>query len=123
MKESLIDTDILSYYFKGDKVIAHRFDIYLNYFDKINFSIITYFEILSGLLIRDSRGQLRKFEAFCLHNSIINLSPLSVSMAAQIAATLYIKGAVIGNQDILIVASAMENNFVLVTNNEKHFRG
>jgi tRNA(fMet)-specific endonuclease VapC len=89
MKESLIDTDILSYYyFKGDKIIVDRLNKYLDYFDRINLSIITYFEILSGLHIHDARSQLKKFETFCEHNSIISLSPTTVSIAAQIVAKL-----------------------------------
>ena len=121
MKESLIDTDILSYYFRGNPEVVSRFNMYLDNFDRINISLITYFEILSGLLVKDSKGKLKMFESFCSTSTIINPTVLSASIAAQTVARLHKNGTIIGNQDILIAATAIENNLILVTNNEKHF--
>jgi tRNA(fMet)-specific endonuclease VapC len=42
--------------------------------------------------------------------------------AAGIYAELYQRGALIGDADILIAASAMVHGMALVTNNEEHFR-
>jgi tRNA(fMet)-specific endonuclease VapC len=121
MKEALIDTDILSYYFRGDATVTNRLATYLDYFDRLNISIITHFEILSGLLINDSRNQLRKFKEFCITNTIVNTTISSVAISSQIVAHLQKKGMLIDNQDILIAGIALENNLVLVTNNENHF--
>ena len=46
MKETLIDTDILSYYFKGDTQVVENFQEYLESYSYINIPIITYYEIL-----------------------------------------------------------------------------
>jgi tRNA(fMet)-specific endonuclease VapC len=54
MKEALIDTDILSYYFKGSKKVIEKFIEYLEYYSNINLSTITYYEILSGLKYKKS---------------------------------------------------------------------
>jgi tRNA(fMet)-specific endonuclease VapC len=121
MREALIDTDILSYYFRGDPTVTNRFALYLDYFDSFNISIITYFEILSGLLVNDSRNQLKKFETFCNSNNVINISIDSVTISSQIVAHLRKKGTLLDNQDILIAGIALENNLVMVTNNERHF--
>lgn len=121
MREVLIDTDILSYYFRGDKTVTNRFSLYLDYYDSFNISMITYFEVLSGLLMIDARAQLRKFEAFCSSNNVINISEASVTLSAKIAAHLKRKGSVLDNQDVLIAGIALEQNLVLITNNEKHF--
>jgi tRNA(fMet)-specific endonuclease VapC len=121
MREALIDTDILSYYFRGDTTVTNRFALYLDYFDNFNISIITYFEILSGLLVNDSRSQLKKFETFCNSNNVINISIDSVAISSRIVAHLHKKGTLLDNQDILIAGIALENNLVMVTNNEKHF--
>ena len=83
--------------------------------------MITYFEVLSGLLMIDARAQLRKFEAFCSSNNVINISEASVTLSAKIAAHLKRKGSVLDNQDVLIAGIALEQNLVLNTNNEKHF--
>lgn len=121
MREVLIDTDILSYYFRGDKTVTNRFSLYLDYYDSFNISMITYFEVLSGLLMIDARAQLRKFEAFCSSNNVVNISEASVTLSAKIAAHLKRKGSVLDNQDVLIAGIALEQNLVLITNNEKHF--
>jgi tRNA(fMet)-specific endonuclease VapC len=121
MREVLIDTDILSYYFRGDKTVTNRFSLYLDYYDSFNISMITYFEVLSGLLMNDARSQLRKFEAFSAVNNVINISEASVVLSAKIVAHLHRTGNVLDNQDILIAGIALEHNLVLITNNEKHF--
>ena len=61
MKPALIDTDILSLFFRNDRNVVIYFNNYLNEYDSINFSIISYYEILSGLLYKDAREQLDKF--------------------------------------------------------------
>ena len=54
LKPSLIDTDILSLFFKNHPNVTARFASYLNNYKNINISIITYYEILSGLKHRDA---------------------------------------------------------------------
>ena len=54
MNSVLIDTDILSYYFKGDKMVIGNFKNYLQEFDLIQISIITYYEIVGGLLAKNA---------------------------------------------------------------------
>jgi tRNA(fMet)-specific endonuclease VapC len=121
MREVLIDTDILSYYFRGDPTVTNRFALYLDYFDSFNISIITYFEILSGLLVNDSKSQLKKFENFCSSNNVINTTIDSVTISSRIVAHLHKNGTLVDNQDLLIAGIAIENNLVMVTNNERHF--
>jgi tRNA(fMet)-specific endonuclease VapC len=52
--ESLVDTDILSFYFKGEQKVVNKFNDYLREFDVINISIITYYEILGGLKFKNA---------------------------------------------------------------------
>jgi len=40
MNRALINTDILSYYFKGDKTVVKNFEFYLQHYDLIEISII-----------------------------------------------------------------------------------
>ncbi|MEW6417363.1 MAG: hypothetical protein AB1480_04495 [Nitrospirota bacterium] len=49
MKPVLVDTDILSMFFRNNSNVVSHFRKYLVHHDKINLSIITYYEILSGL--------------------------------------------------------------------------
>ena len=61
MKAALVDTNILSLFFRGHPPVVAEFEAYLNEYDSINFSIITYYEIVSGLKHRDAHNQLTLF--------------------------------------------------------------
>lgn len=121
MTESLVDTDILSFYFKGDSKVVNRFTDYLKRFDVINISIITYYEILGGLKFKKAEKQLKEFEEFINNNTIIHISEESAKTSGGIYADLRLRGITIGTSDILIAGIAIENELTLITNNEKHF--
>ena len=61
MNRALIDTDILSYYFKGDAKVVANFQKYLAKYEIIEISLITYYEIMSGLLYKNALKQLEIF--------------------------------------------------------------
>jgi tRNA(fMet)-specific endonuclease VapC len=119
--ESLVDTDILSFYFKGDSKVVAKFNDYLKEFDVINISIITYYEILGGLKFKKAERQIKEFEEFVSNNTIIHISEQSAKLSGDIYADLRQKGITIGTSDILIAGIAIENELTLVTNNERHY--
>ncbi len=121
MKRALIDTDILSYYFKGNPKVIGRFESYLGIFDSIEICIITYYEITSGLLAKKALRQLQVFEQFVDENKIIPLSEKSSKISAELYASLRQSGSMVDDIDLLIAGVAIENEMTLVTNNEKHF--
>lgn len=120
MPEAIIDTDILSFYFKGDEKVVARFREYLNEFEQINISIVTYYEIIAGLKFKKAERQLLDFEDFINDNNIINISDESAKISGDIYADLRQRGITIGTSDILIAGIAIENGLTLITNNEKH---
>jgi tRNA(fMet)-specific endonuclease VapC len=119
--ESLVDTDILSFYFKGDSKVIENFNDYLKEFDVINISIITYYEILGGLRFKKAEKQIKEFEEFVNNNTIIHISEESAKISGDIYADLRLKGITIGTSDILIAGIAIENELTLITNNERHY--
>jgi tRNA(fMet)-specific endonuclease VapC len=119
--ESLVDTDILSFYFKGDQKVVDKFNDYLREFDIINISIITYYEILGGLKFKKAERQIKEFEEFVTNNTIIHISEESAKISGDIYADLRQKGITIGTSDILIAGIAIENELTLITNNERHY--
>ncbi len=122
MTEALVDTDILSFYFRGDTKVVERFHEYLKEFDQINISIISYYEILGGLKFKKAEKQLHGFEEFVNNNTIIHLSEESAKISGDKYAELRQAGITIGTSDILIAGIAIENDLTLVTNNEKHYQ-
>ena len=102
MKESLIDTDILSYYFRNDLNVVENVQVYLQEHSKLNISIITYYEILAGLEYKKAYRKLIEFESFIKKNRIIQLSYKSIKISAIKYGELRRKGVEIGTSDLLI---------------------
>lgn len=92
MKPTLVDTDILSFYLKGQPAVTQRFVHYLQEYPAINISIITEYEIRKGLLYRDARGKLSRFEMFVPLSQILPLTSESVDRSAHIVADLRKRG-------------------------------
>lgn len=122
MKQSIIDTDILSEFLRGNPKVIAKVDEHLKEFGFISLSIITYYEILNGLLYKDARKQMARFEEFVTLNKIVPLTVRTVKISANIQADLRKKGTEIGHTDTLIAGVAMASELQLVTNNTDHFK-
>ena len=122
MKPVLVDTDILSEFLRGTSTVIINAEKYLLSYDAINFSIITYYEILNGLLYKDANKQLKKFTDFATLNKILPLTISATRKAAEIFADLKKKGQPIGHTDCLIAGIAITNELQLATNNIDHFQ-
>lgn len=88
MKPAMLDTDILSEFLRGNPKVISRLDDHLEEYGFISFSIITYYEILNGLLYKDAKKQLAKFEEFAELNKVIPLTLPMAKVAAAIQANL-----------------------------------
>ncbi len=121
MKPTLIDTDILSLFFRGHPEVTARFQAYTSEHGAINFSIITYYEILSGLKHRDAHKQLTAFLNFAAENNLAPLTEQSATLSAEVYAASRAKGTPIDDIDILIAGVAMANQWILITHNRQHF--
>nr|VFJ65862.1 MAG: tRNA(fMet)-specific endonuclease VapC [Candidatus Kentron sp. FM]VFJ77206.1 MAG: tRNA(fMet)-specific endonuclease VapC [Candidatus Kentron sp. FM]VFK22410.1 MAG: tRNA(fMet)-specific endonuclease VapC [Candidatus Kentron sp. FM] len=71
MKPSLIDTDILSMFFRRHSQVTARFAAYLARHKKIDISIITYYEIISGLRHVDAHKKTAAFLEFVSLNRVL----------------------------------------------------
>ena len=121
MKASLVDTNILSLFFRGHSQVVAEFEAYLKEYNTINFSIITYYEIVSGLKHRDAHNQLTLFLEFAAQNTILPLTQEVADVAAEVYADLRKSGQPIDDIDLLIAGTAIANGLILVTENRKHF--
>ncbi|MBC8230988.1 type II toxin-antitoxin system VapC family toxin [bacterium] len=122
MKPVLVDTDILSMFFRKRPQVVSNFEQYLDEYESINFSIITYYEVISGLKYRDAKKQLSSFLDFAEYNNVLPLTIESVTISANIYADLRGCGQLIEDIDIIIAGVALANSLILVTNNEEHFK-
>ncbi|MFH1004431.1 MAG: type II toxin-antitoxin system VapC family toxin [Bacteroidota bacterium] len=122
MRPSILDTDILSEFLRGNPKVITKVDEYLKEYGFISLSIITYYEILNGLLYKDARKQLTRFENFVELNKVITITLPMAKTAALIQADLRKSGIEIGHTDTLIAGIAITSELQLVTNNTDHFK-
>lgn len=115
MKPALIDTDILSLFFRNDLTVIGHFREYLQEHGRMNISILTFYEILSGLKHRDALKQLDMFFEFVKNNTILPLTEKSVAISSDIYAALRKTGNQLDDIDILIAGVAIAHDLVLVT--------
>jgi tRNA(fMet)-specific endonuclease VapC len=121
VKPALIDTDILSMFFRGNANVVSQFQAYLAQYRQINLSIVTYYEVLSGLKHRDAQKQLASFLDFAAQNTILPLTVQSITFSSDNYAKLRQDGTPVDDIDLLIAGVALANKLVLVTHNQRHF--
>lgn len=121
MKKVLLDTDILSAYLRGNAAVSNHIDSYLSDFDVLSISIITKYEILSGLYHKDSHNKLEKFLQLLMFIEVLPLSERAIEIAAQKYAETRKIGQPVDDIDLLIAGIALANDMVIATNNQKHF--
>ncbi|MGI8639870.1 MAG: type II toxin-antitoxin system VapC family toxin [Pyrinomonadaceae bacterium] len=121
MNELLLDTDTISLFLRNQPKVMSNANDYLKFHKGFTFSIITRFEILRGLMVKNAPRQITNFGLICLQSRELNLTSEIINRASEIYADLYTRGQLIGDADILIAATALENGLPVVTNNESHF--
>jgi len=119
---ALLDTDTLSNLLRQDGVVVTHARTYLAEHGQFSLSVITRYEVLRGLQARGAPTRIETFDNFCAQNTILSVTDAIATKAAEIYGTLHRRGELIADADILIAASALVNDLVLVTNNVGHFR-
>lgn len=74
MKQAILDTDTLSFFFRNKPEVVEKVNEYLDVHGILNLSVVTYYEVLNGLFYKDAHSQLRKFERFIDLNQVIFLN-------------------------------------------------
>lgn len=116
----LLDTNICVYWLNGRREIIDKV-LELND-DDLAISIITLAELKYGAYNSTYvQKNLQKIEEFQSSIDITELCEYCVDEYARLKSKLKTEGKILDDFDILIAASALVNNYVLVTNNIKHF--
>jgi predicted nucleic acid-binding protein len=121
IKKYTFDTNILSYYIRGNEEIKNRLNRELSEGNQFIINPITYYEISRGLLAINSPVKSQKFKELCQVFGILELSNRVLDIAAQNYAILRKKGELIEDADLFIAATCLANDLVLITNNRRHF--
>ena len=75
-----------------------------------------------GLLNKKASSQLQKFNQHCSQFEHCEFSKKTFVIAAEIYSDLKDNGKLIDDADIFIAALCIENDYMLITNNENHFK-
>jgi len=95
MNEVLIDTDTLSFFLRNQPLVKVNADNYLRAHSGFTFSIITNFELVRGLKVKNAFRQIAKFEQIHRLSREINLSDEIINRASDIYADLTHRGELI----------------------------
>lgn len=121
VQPALVDTDTLSLVMRKNPIALANAHAYLAVHSRFTFSLMTRYEILRGLKVKQAMIQQIAFERFCAANVLLPLTDAIINRSSDIYADLHRRGLLIGDADILIAATALEHGLTLVTNNTTHF--
>ncbi len=119
MSKYMLDTDMASYLIRGDH--PEVIDAFRRKYQHTCISAITNAELRYGAAKRNLAALTKKVNAFCALVSCIDWNEEAAKAYARLRSTLEASGQPIGTMDMLIAASALADNAVLVTNNMAHF--
>lgn len=116
----MLDTNIISYFAEGNQNVILNLQRCLLAGNEIGISVIAYYEVERGLKYIGASKKIAKFYSFASQCELIPITVDTAQKASDIYAYLRKSGKIIEDADILIGASALSNNAILVTNNEEH---
>ncbi|MFM5981503.1 MAG: type II toxin-antitoxin system VapC family toxin [Sphaerospermopsis kisseleviana] len=112
----LLDTNIVSASLKQNVTINAKLQEVSKLELDIFISGITYYEVQRGLLRSNATKKLALFAQFCQDYPVLFLDDLRIfQKASEIHADLTNKGKIIQDADILIAATAIVHNLILVS--------
>lgn len=123
MREALLDTDILSELMEGKDVrLAEIARQYYRVFRRYTISAATVLEVRAGLVHQPSQKDIVGFAAIEPMLEVMSIGKEEADLAGQIIGNLRRLGLTIGHMDPMIAATSIENDFVLVTGNIRHYQ-
>ena len=123
MSAYALDSNIVSFYLKGNATVIHNIEKAITEGHLIVIAPIAYYEVKRGLLLIGAAKQLQKLQAFC---SLFSVGVFDDSLV-EIAVDIYVKERKAHRNtedaDIFIAAFCRQNDYILVTDNIRHFQG
>ncbi len=116
----LLDTDIMIYNLKGNEMVRQNLRNHIN--DPIQICSVTLMELYYGAFksqkVESNIAKVRKIE-----NSIeiISINKDQVELFGMLKVKLEKAGTPLDDFDLILAATALSHNLILVTNNERHF--
>jgi len=122
MDAALLDTDILTEFFKGRNVaVREHADAYLQAHGQFAISAFTHYEIVRGLRFKNASTQLQAFGVLCQGVLILPVTSEVLNRAADLWVAGRKEGYPHRDADLIIAATALQHKRTLITGNTSHF--
>ena len=116
----LMDTDILIYSLKGNETVNQNLRRHIH--DAIQISAVTLMELYYGAYksqqVESNLAKVKKIESGL---DVIAVDCESVEIFGLLKSKLEMSGRPLDDFDLILAATALSHNLILVTNNERHF--
>jgi len=117
----LLDTDTIIYSLKGKDSVVQNLAAHQR--DPLKISVISLMELYYGAYKSEkTKANLAKVRRIEKAFDIISVDFSVAETFGMIKSDLEFQGTPLDDFDLVIAASALAHNLILVTNNEKHFR-
>jgi predicted nucleic acid-binding protein len=117
-----LDTNIVTYYLKGNKTVIDKVSDEAGNENIIVIPPTVFYETKRWLLTINADKKMKLFETMCSLSGIGSIDREILELASVIFSNLQKTGVMAGDNDILIAAYCIHYDLILVTNNERHFK-
>ena len=117
----LLDTDIIIYSLKGNQTVVWNLQLHMN--DPLHISAVTLMELYYGAYKSSHvESNLAKVKAIESSMGIFPVSQTLVEIFGLLKSNLEKTSTPLDDFDLVLAATALSHNLILVTNNTKHFQ-
>jgi len=116
-----LDSNIISFYLRGNAVLIGNIEKAIEEGNSIVIPPLVYYEVKRGLVLINATKLIKKFESFCELFPIGELGDYILEKAINIYVQERKAGRNTEDADIFIATFCIHNNYILVTDNVKHF--
>lgn len=121
LNRCLLDSDILSNYLRGHPRVVQLAFQYLQVYDYLELSVISYYELRRGLVRIGATQRLLELDEVVARCQLWDVTQSVVLEASALAGRLETQGKRLDDADILIGATARLLGVGIATGNVRHF--
>ena len=116
-----LDSNIVSFYLRGNATVIANVEKAINYGNGIVIPPLVYYEVKRGLMFINATKKMKEFEALCELFPVGELGNYLLEESIKIYVQEKKAGKNTEDADIFIATFCIHNNYILVTDNIKHF--
>jgi predicted nucleic acid-binding protein len=116
-----IDSNIISFCLRGNAVVIANVEKAINTGNSIVIPPLVYYEVKRGLMLINATKKLKEFDALCQLFPVGELGNYLLDESVNIYVQERKAGRNTEDADIFIATFCINNNYILVTDNIKHF--